>query len=169
VDPVTYLSGFLCSDGYVLNGEGSLIYPGSRVQRYTGQKDVDGPVSSIRFEMLRRHRGLRIPVAAEVAGRSKIRRLRPPPRWRSTSRILEKRRRSVSIREKMAKRIEQLDYKVTGTLRGRDRAVGPRRAARSPRSPGQTFTFAEVRAGVADVRLAAKMKSWRAISTSSRG
>ncbi len=53
LDPVTYLSGFLCSDGYILNGEGSLLYPGSRVHRYTGQKDVDGPVSSIRFELLR--------------------------------------------------------------------------------------------------------------------
>jgi hypothetical protein len=52
-NPVTYLSGFLCSNGNVLNGEGSLIYPGSRVRRYTGQKDVDGPVSSIRFELLR--------------------------------------------------------------------------------------------------------------------
>ena len=48
-----HLSGFFCSDGYVLNGEGSLIYPGSRVERYTGQKNVDGPVSSIRFELLR--------------------------------------------------------------------------------------------------------------------
>ncbi len=53
LDPVTYLSGFLCSEGGVLNGEGSLLYPGSRVQRYTGQRNVDGPVSSIRFELLR--------------------------------------------------------------------------------------------------------------------
>jgi hypothetical protein len=53
LDPVTYLSGFLCSNGGVLNGEGSLIYPGSRVRRYTGQKNVDGPVPSIRFELLR--------------------------------------------------------------------------------------------------------------------
>lgn len=53
LDPVTYLSGFLCSNGHVLNGEGSLLYPGSRVHQYTGQKDVDGPVSSIRFELLR--------------------------------------------------------------------------------------------------------------------
>lgn len=53
LDPVTYLSGFLCSDGYVLNGEGSLLYPGTGAHRYTGQKDVDGPVSSIRFELLR--------------------------------------------------------------------------------------------------------------------
>lgn len=53
LNPVTYLSGYFCSGGYVLNGEGSLLYPGSRVRRYTGQKDVDGPVSSIRFELLR--------------------------------------------------------------------------------------------------------------------
>lgn len=30
IEPVTFLSGFLCSDGYVLNREGSLIYPGHR-------------------------------------------------------------------------------------------------------------------------------------------
>ncbi|HSB12806.1 MAG TPA: DUF4091 domain-containing protein [Bryobacteraceae bacterium] len=53
LDPVTYLSGFLCSNGGILNGEGSLLYPGNRVRRYTGQKNVDGPVSSIRFELLR--------------------------------------------------------------------------------------------------------------------
>ena len=53
LDPVTYISGFDCSGGYVLNGEGSLIYPGDHTKRYTGQPDVAGPVSSIRFEMLR--------------------------------------------------------------------------------------------------------------------
>jgi hypothetical protein len=53
LNPVTYLSGFLCSQGGILNGEGSLIYPGSRTRRYTGQQDVAGPVSSIRFELLR--------------------------------------------------------------------------------------------------------------------
>ncbi len=53
IDPVTYLSGFLCSNGWVLNGEGSLIYPGSRTHRYTGQRNLQGPVSSIRFELLR--------------------------------------------------------------------------------------------------------------------
>ncbi len=53
LDPVTYLSGFLCSGGFVLNGEGSLLYPGDRVPRYTGQKAVIGPVSSLRFELLR--------------------------------------------------------------------------------------------------------------------
>jgi hypothetical protein len=53
LNPVTYLEGFFCSEGRTLNGEGSLIYPGSEVHRYTGQKDVNGPVSSIRFELLR--------------------------------------------------------------------------------------------------------------------
>ena len=53
LNPVTYLSGFLCSGGFVLNGEGSLLYPGHQVPRYTGQKSVIGPVSSIRFELLR--------------------------------------------------------------------------------------------------------------------
>jgi len=54
LNPVTYLEGFFCSEGRTLNGEGSLIYPGSEVHRYTGQKDVNGPVSSIRFELLRK-------------------------------------------------------------------------------------------------------------------
>jgi hypothetical protein len=53
LDPVTFISGFACSGGYVLNGEGSLIYPGDHAKRYTGQPDVTGPVSSIRFELLR--------------------------------------------------------------------------------------------------------------------
>jgi hypothetical protein len=53
LDPVTFISGFECSGGYVLNGEGSLIYPGDHAKRYTGQPDVNGPVSSIRFELLR--------------------------------------------------------------------------------------------------------------------
>jgi hypothetical protein len=53
LDPVTFISGFDCSGGYVLNGEGSLIYPGDHVKSYTGQPDVNGPVSSIRFELLR--------------------------------------------------------------------------------------------------------------------
>ncbi|HEV8130985.1 MAG TPA: glycoside hydrolase domain-containing protein [Acidobacteriota bacterium] len=52
-NPVTFLSGFLCSNGYILNGEGSLVYPGNHAKRYTGQQNVDGPVSSIRFELLR--------------------------------------------------------------------------------------------------------------------
>jgi hypothetical protein len=53
LNPVTFISGFDCSDGYVLNGEGSLMYPGERTRRYTGQPDIQGPVSSIRFELLR--------------------------------------------------------------------------------------------------------------------
>ena len=52
-DPVTFHSGWFCSEGGVLNGEGSLLYPGSETRRNTGQSDVDGPVSSIRFELLR--------------------------------------------------------------------------------------------------------------------
>lgn len=53
LDASTFHSGFLCSDGWVLNGEGSLWYPGDYTERFTGQPDVDGPVSSIRFELLR--------------------------------------------------------------------------------------------------------------------
>ncbi len=53
LDPITFISGFLCSGGYLLNGEGSLVYPGDYTKKYTGQPDVNGPVSSIRFELLR--------------------------------------------------------------------------------------------------------------------
>ncbi len=53
LDAVTFISGFVCSGGYILNGEGSLLYPGDYTKRYTGQPNVDGPVSSIRFELLR--------------------------------------------------------------------------------------------------------------------
>jgi hypothetical protein len=53
LDPVTYISGFHCSGGYVLNGEGSVVYPGNYTRQFTGQPDVDGPVSSMRFELLR--------------------------------------------------------------------------------------------------------------------
>jgi hypothetical protein len=53
LDAVTFISGFECSDGYILNGEGSLLYPGDYTKTYTGQPDVDGPISSIRFELLR--------------------------------------------------------------------------------------------------------------------
>lgn len=49
----TFHSGFLCSGGSILNGEGSLWYPGDYVERYTGQPNINGPVSSIRFELLR--------------------------------------------------------------------------------------------------------------------
>lgn len=53
LDPITFISGFLCSDGYLLNGEGSFLYPGDYVKKYASQPNVDGPVSSIRFELLR--------------------------------------------------------------------------------------------------------------------
>lgn len=53
LDAGTFHSGFLCSGGWVLNGEGSLLYPGDHTERYTGQPNVEGPVSSIRFELLR--------------------------------------------------------------------------------------------------------------------
>lgn len=53
LDAVTFISGFVCSDGGVLNGEGSVIYPGDQTEKYTGQPNVNGPVSSIRFELLR--------------------------------------------------------------------------------------------------------------------
>jgi Domain of unknown function (DUF4091) len=36
-----------------LNGEGSLLYPGDFTKRYTDQPNVEGPVSSMRFELLR--------------------------------------------------------------------------------------------------------------------
>jgi hypothetical protein len=50
IDPVTWkLSG--CNDP--LSGEGSLIYPGNLAERYTGQENVYGPLSSVRFELLR--------------------------------------------------------------------------------------------------------------------
>jgi hypothetical protein len=53
LDASTFHSGFLCSGGWVLNGEGSLLYPGDFTEQFTGQPNVDGPVSSIRFELLR--------------------------------------------------------------------------------------------------------------------
>lgn len=52
VDAVTFKSGYLCSNGYIDNGEGSFFYPGDYVEEQTGQPDVYGPVSSIRFELL---------------------------------------------------------------------------------------------------------------------
>jgi hypothetical protein len=54
LDPVTFISGFSCSDGYVVNGEGSLLYPGDSTKQFTGEPNVDGPVSSIRLELLRK-------------------------------------------------------------------------------------------------------------------
>lgn len=53
LDAVTFISGFVCSDGGVLNGEGSVLYPGDHTEEYTSQPNVDGPVSSMRFELLR--------------------------------------------------------------------------------------------------------------------
>ena len=53
LDANTFLDGIDCSEGWTLNGEGSVWYPGDFVNQYTGQPDVDGPVSSIRFELLR--------------------------------------------------------------------------------------------------------------------
>ena len=53
LDASTFHSGFICSGGYVLNGEGSLLYPGDYARQYTGQPDIDGPISSLRFELLR--------------------------------------------------------------------------------------------------------------------
>lgn len=53
VNANTFISGFKCSNGYILNGEGSVLYPGNYVYTYTGQPNVDGPVSSLRFELLR--------------------------------------------------------------------------------------------------------------------
>lgn len=52
-DPVSFNSGYFCSGGYTLNGEGYLFYPGDSAEEFTGQPDVEGPVSSIRFELLR--------------------------------------------------------------------------------------------------------------------
>ncbi|MBW7997619.1 MAG: DUF4091 domain-containing protein [Candidatus Glassbacteria bacterium] len=37
-----------------LAGEGSLVYPGEEIARFCGQSNVAGPVSSIRFEQLRK-------------------------------------------------------------------------------------------------------------------
>ena len=53
LDAGTFHSGFLCSGGWVLNGEGSLLYPGDYTEEFTGQPDVEGPISSLRFELLR--------------------------------------------------------------------------------------------------------------------
>jgi len=50
LDPVVWKLSE-CNDP--LSGEGSLVYPGNLVKRYTGQENVFGPVSSVRFELLR--------------------------------------------------------------------------------------------------------------------
>ena len=109
LNPVTYLSGFLCSNGNILNGEGSLIYPGSRVRRHTGQNNVDGPVSSIRLELLREGiedyeylwllKSLGDERFADEAARSMV------VDVRAFSRNAEE---LTAIREKIAIRIEQL-------------------------------------------------------------
>jgi len=109
---VTYLSGFLCSGSGVLNGEGSLIYPGSRVRRYTGQRNVDGPVSSIRFELLREGiedyeylwllASLGDRASADEAARSMV------VDVGAFSRNAEE---LAAIRERMGRRIEQLSSK----------------------------------------------------------
>ncbi|MEE9463432.1 MAG: glycoside hydrolase domain-containing protein [Bacteroidales bacterium] len=50
LDPVTWKRSECNAP---LSGEGTLIYPGNLVERYTGQENVFGPVSSVRFELLR--------------------------------------------------------------------------------------------------------------------
>ena len=50
MDPVTWK---LSDCNAPLSGEGSLVYPGNMAERYTGQQNVDGPVSSLRFDLLR--------------------------------------------------------------------------------------------------------------------
>ena len=50
VDPVTWK---LSDCNAPLSGEGSLIYPGNLAEKYTGQENVYGMVSSIRYELLR--------------------------------------------------------------------------------------------------------------------
>ena len=108
-DPVTFMSGYFCSDGRVLNGEGSLIYPGSETTQYTGQANVDGPVSSIRFELLREGiedyeylwllKALGDASFADDAAKSMV------VDVRAFSRNPEE---LFALREKMARRIEQL-------------------------------------------------------------
>ena len=108
-NPVTFMSGYFCSDGRVLNGEGSLIYPGSETRQYTGQANVDGPVSSIRFELLREGiedyeylwllKSLGDPSFADDAAKSMVVDIR------AFSRNPEE---LFTLREKMARRIEQL-------------------------------------------------------------
>ena len=109
VNPVTYLSGFLCSGGYVLNGEGSVLYPGSGVKEHTGQANVNGPVSSIRFELLLEGiedyeclwllKSLGDEASADDAAKSMV------VDVKTFSRNVED---LFALREKMAQRIEQL-------------------------------------------------------------
>lgn len=50
IDPITW-KWFPCNSPAA--GEGSLVYPGHLVERYTGQANVTGPVGSIRIALLR--------------------------------------------------------------------------------------------------------------------
>jgi Domain of unknown function (DUF4091) len=53
-NPNTFISSFYCGDGHVLNGEGSLVYPGVGAQRFSGQPhDGISAISSIRLKLLR--------------------------------------------------------------------------------------------------------------------
>ncbi|HLA38738.1 MAG TPA: DUF4091 domain-containing protein, partial [Candidatus Glassbacteria bacterium] len=50
-DPVTWKSSECNAP---LAGEGSLVYPGEEIESYCGQTNVQGPVSSLRLELLRK-------------------------------------------------------------------------------------------------------------------
>ena len=109
IDPVTYRSGYFCSGGGVLNGEGSLLYPGSETRQYTGQANVAGPVSSIRFELLREGiedyeylwllKSLGDAAFADEAAKSMV---------VDVSAFSRNPEELFALREKMARRIEQL-------------------------------------------------------------
>jgi hypothetical protein len=103
----------------VLNGEGSLLYPGSETKQHTGQANVDGPVSSIRFQLLREGiedyeylwmlKSLGDSAFADDAVKSMV------VNVGAFSRNPEE---LFAAREKMARRIEQLTgKKVSGTAR----------------------------------------------------
>jgi len=44
---------FTLGDPIYGSGNGSLMYPGSYISQYTGQENIDGPISSIRLEQIR--------------------------------------------------------------------------------------------------------------------